>query len=774
MKLSLEESVVLVNYPKIASLILFIIISLGISSCTQRTENYQAKSLINGVWGLPNEPRIKEPKPTQQVNSLMPSQEHQPISSFKPFRPKPGSSFASAQAPSSPKDEPTVDGASLLNFQDAPLDKVIHVFAKLMDLNVALDPKVKGKVTLHSGGSVPRKDLLSVLETILELNGAALVGEGSLYRVIPLAEAKKAPLSARTAWADKSQATDGFGMEIFIPQYISAGEAAKLLKPFITGAGEATAMMPANILLVAESGIKLRRLRSLMKLIDQPISNRVHINLYPVRRIDIQALTDDLRRIFQAMGIPHQPTSGVWAELVPLPHLGSLAVISTFTETFRIVERWLVDLDRQISENEETVFVYYCQNGNARNIAGVLASLYGSRQQNASQPSGEAHWPTITPTTSANTATGSSMLQSSPATKSSIRPKTRLAESNRFNSKQPDSQSYQQQELENGIRFVVDNENNAIVIKSLRKDLYSFLETIRKLDSFPKQVLIEVIIAEIQLGDSFSLGVEWATMQGEKSDPSQDFFITPPVSLTPSSGLKYAIMRTGQIVATLRALAQEGKVKVISSPILLASENTESRINVGEEVPIITNLTTSTNYENSDGRKVVDRSIQYRDTGIIMVVVPRINDSGLVRMTIQQELTDVSSTAFGDTESPSFFKRTALTSVATVDGQTVVIGGLIKERKSTQDSGVPFLKDIPILGYAFKTQKDTTERSELIITMTPHVIHDLNDARTLFNSMGEHLKHYQNLPGGISDKPSSLRKLKTPVQVMPISSDYVQ
>lgn len=761
MKSAVNERAVRVKYPRLATLVVLITFSFGICSCAPTSENPRPNSLIHGVWGLPNEPRVKEPSQTNKNTLPEKNVNHKPVSSFKPFNPQASRAFMTNWQSSTFTEEQTVDGGSLLNFQNAPLDKVIQVFAKLLDLNVALDPKVKGKVTLHSGGRVPKSELFATLETILEINGAALVGQGSLYRVVPLKEAKKAPLSPRIHL--NTGASEGFGIEVFIPQYISAAEAAKILKPFVTGNGEATAMMPANILVVAESGLKLRRLRSLIKLLDQPISNRVHINLYPVRRVDIQGLTDDLRKIFQAMGIPHQPTSGVWAELVPLPHLGSLAVISTFPETFRTVERWLVDLDRQISENEETVFVYYCQNGNARNIAGVLASLYGSRKRGSGGSSEDSGWPTITPVNSISTSTMSGSSLASSTSKSAGRSNSIRTENQKTVTKQRDDQSYQQQELENGIRFVVDHENNAIVIKSLRKHLYSFLETIRKLDSFPKQVLIEVIIAEIQLSDLFSLGLEWATMQGENSDPSTDFFITPPANLTPSSGLKYAILRTGQIVATLRALAQEGKVNVISSPILLASENTESRINVGEEVPIITDLTTSTNYESDDGRKVVDRSIQYRDTGIIMAVVPRINDSGLVRMTIHQELTDVSATAFGDTESPSFFKRTAVTSVATVDGQTVVIGGLIKERNSIKESGVPFFKDIPLLGYAFKTEKKTTDRTELIITLTPHVIHDLNDARTIFNAMGQHLSQYQGLPSG-GQKIKSLNKHPAPPQ----------
>ncbi|MBA4358345.1 MAG: type II secretion system protein GspD, partial [Desulfovibrio sp.] len=263
----------------------------------------------------------------------------------------------------------------------------------------------------------------------------------------------------------------------------------------------------------------------------------------------------------------------------------------------------------------------------------------------------------------------------------------------------------------------------------------SLLRAIRKLDVFPRQVLIEVLIAEITLNDSLQLGVDWVLTSGSSSGT-----LTGDTALTPASGLVYAITRADEVKATIKALAANKRVNVISAPLLLAAENQESRISVGDEIPIITTLTTSQNLDTDTGKKISDRSIKYRDTGIILSVVPRINDSGLVKLTISQEISEVSSTSYGSTESPSFSKRTATTNVITTDNQSVVIAGLIKTSNTEQDSGIPFIKDIPLLGNLFKVINQVKQRTELVITLTPYVIHDMADAKQIIADLKEELK----------------------------------
>ncbi|MGD8563811.1 MAG: hypothetical protein PVG03_14810, partial [Desulfarculaceae bacterium] len=318
------------------------------------------------------------------------------------------------------------------------------------------------------------------------------------------------------------------------------------------------------------------------------------------------------------------------------------------------------------------------------------------------------------------------------------------------------------------VSIVVEPTTNAIVIRSSRRKYETLLRLIRKLDIFPKQVLIEVMIAEVKLDDDWQLGVEWEYASGVSGSTRMEYSSTIPESLentfSATGGLIYTITQADRLKATLHALAVDQKVNIISTPLLLSSEHEESRINVGEEVPIITDVTVSKDLTTDQGREISDRTIKYRDTGITLSVTPRINDSGLVKLKIAQEISEISTISFGNTDSPSFFKRSAETNVITTDSQSVVIAGLIRNKFTTVDSGIPLLKDIPLLGYLFKSEKKIKERQELIITITPYIIHDMADAKRLIQELKEESQRLKRLVGkspGQKEQPAKTSPRQT-------------
>lgn len=695
----------------------------------------------SGLWNLPHEAR-ERPQAELRDQRVKEPDKRKPTGPYSlgPTRGPAAGGALPSSGPSGP-----VAGGHVLNFRDAPLEEVVRVIADLLRLNLVMDPAVKGTVTLHTGGVVRTDELFSMLQAILELNEATLVRDGDIYRVVPLTGAKQSPLVPERSdprFQRKVAPGGGYGLELFHLRYLPADKAANILKPFLSPGAEVISVTPANLLVVAETGTNLAKLRRLAAMLDRPESQRVQIKIYPVHHIDVENLAKDLKAIVVAMGIPDKPAAGVWVEMVPLVDLKSLAVISSFNEAFRIVEQWLADLDQEVAETEETVFVYYCQNGEAQSIADVLTGIYGAKESSdgATPTKGAPGLGSVPTPPTSSTTTG---------TTGSYRPRTRNERWSQYRGTSSSSSGGSilqagtslttpqaaavgtTAELESGVRLVVDNANNAIVLKAPRRELHNLLRTVQKLDTFPKQVLIEVMIAEITLDEGMNLGLEWETMFNPSPGTFLEGTLTPAASLVPTSGLVYAITRTNEIRATIRALAKDGNVNIISSPILLAAENMVSTINVGEEVPIITTLTTSEDLSTGEGRKITDRTVEYRDTGIILTVIPRINDSGVVRMAVEQVVSDVNSVAFGNTDSPSFFNRTATTNVITVDGQTIVVGGLIKSTVSRTDAGIPGLKDIPLVGYFFKTEDLTNKRTELVITLTPHVIHDLNNAREI-------------------------------------------
>ncbi len=706
----------------------FLLLALGLAGCASPPPPVSESTPLSGAWGIGRLPRERRPRTTPQ-ETIPPASREKAVRRLAsgPEAPPlvgPGQTILE-------RTKAKEAAGRVISFKDAPLGEVVPVFADLLGIKVAVPPDLKGTVTLHSGGPLRADEVLPLFVTVLELNGYALVHHDGVFSIVPLKKAKYSPMLPRTrAGLKKALAQPGFGMEVFYLTYLPAGRALKTLRRFVSKGGDMASISEANALVVAETGPNLDKIRRLVRLLDVPFSRRVVVRVYQVKNVKVKELAKDLASILKAMGISSKPQAGVWADIVPLPQLSSIAVISSVRETFERVEQWLADLDRQISDAEVGVFVYHCQSGDAATIAEVLTSLYGER------PKGPESRKRPRPTTRKPT---------SPPPATTLRRPDQMGETTSrrtLTSQAPEPQAPTGVALEGGVRVVVEPNTNALVIRAPRRKYEDLLRTIKRLDVFPRQVLIEVMIAEVSLDGSMQLGVEWGTKttwDGRQLEGTLSY--DKALGLTPTSGLVYTITQADQLKATLRALATEGKVNVISAPLLLSSENQESRINVGEEVPIITDVTTSQDLSNPDtGTKITDRSIKYRDTGISLSVTPRINDSGLVKMQVVQEITDIRTESFGKTESPSFFKRSATTNVITTDGQSIVIAGLIKNRIEEREAGIPFLSQIPILGYLFKTTQRIKRRTELVITLTPHVIHDMADAKLILQEMQEELQ----------------------------------
>jgi len=246
----------------------------------------------------------------------------------------------------------------------------------------------------------------------------------------------------------------------------------------------------------------------------------------------------------------------------------------------------------------------------------------------------------------------------------------------------------------------------------------------------PRQVLIEVLIAEIKLGDDTQFGIDWnfkkrdVGVGGEKG--TFDSILNNKVPIAGGEIAGYSAIYTGSdLYARLYAFAGENRLNVLSSPHILAANNKEAKIEVGEEVPIVTSEYAPITGETTD---VTSRSIQYRDTGIILTVTPRINEKGLVAMDVTQEVSQVSEEQIVGISSPRIIKRHAKTSLVVQNGSTIIIGGLIQEKKDKSITGVPFFYKLPLLNYFFSYTKNKVDKTELVILITPHTIKTLEEA----------------------------------------------
>ena len=290
------------------------------------------------------------------------------------------------------------------------------------------------------------------------------------------------------------------------------------------------------------------------------------------------------------------------------------------------------------------------------------------------------------------------------------------------------------------INIVVDETTNALIIRAYPRDYRFVLDTIKKLDLYPKQVLIEVYLASVTLDESTQYGLEFSqftdsfTKGGELYNWSLGLGGTAtPATFT--SGIRYAIQATGKLAAAVNASAVDNRLKVISSPHLLASNNKEAKIQIGTSQPILTN-TYATAAVGATG--VVEGTIEYKDVGIILTVTPRISDGGLVTMDLSLEDSTVGTTALGNQSNiPVFTKKTAKTTLSIMEGQTIVIGGMIEDSKTANKTGVPLLSKVPLLGALFGYHNNDKSKTEFLLLLTPHIITDIEQSNSVTRDFRE-------------------------------------
>jgi general secretion pathway protein D len=312
------------------------------------------------------------------------------------------------------------------------------------------------------------------------------------------------------------------------------------------------------------------------------------------------------------------------------------------------------------------------------------------------------------------------------------------------------------------VRIVADDVTNSLVVLATKRDYQLILDVVRKIDVVPRQVVLEVMIAEVDLTKDLEFGIAFAVSEGPLKgalpggDPNASIFnnrvgptgspfttgLLGTATRTPVTGAFAVISNRDNLNIFINALNKVTRVKMLSAPHVIAADNREAHILVGQSVPILTSTSTAV-LTGTAG--TVANSIQYRDTGKILTVLPQVNSKGLVNLQVRQEVSDVLQQSFGSTNSPSFSTREAETTMVVQDGATVLIGGIIDDSIQGVRTGVPYLMDVPVLGRFFRQDSDTTTRTELLITITPYVIHNREEARDVTDDFSSRIEGLADL-----------------------------
>jgi general secretion pathway protein D len=639
-----------------------------------------------------------------------------------------------------------------LDFDDADIFEVINALSDILNINYIIDPAVRGKVNIHTTGEIDKSQLLPILDTIFKINNIAAVKTGDLYKIIPIKDTKSA-VSDVSIGTDLSAipATDRVIIQIVPLRYIPSAEAVKVLKPFISPGGDIQEYSKGNILIIVDASANVQKLLSFIDVLDVDTFEQTQVRFFKAKNADVKDLAKELESLFTSLGFAKATDKGIGISFIPVERASCVLAVSSVPGIFEKVEHWVSVLDTVDTGAEAQVFVYYLENAKAEELAGVLGSLYGEGK--ADTRTGRQ------PQTPERQRRGESMSSMSSRDRSrGSRSRDREPLSRRKEAGTAGSAGFAGM-LQGELTIVTDETTNSLIIKALPADYVAIKETIQKLDIVPKQVLIEVLIAEVRMSGDTQFGVEWAlrdanaSLGGYKgqSRTEMDFGlggVGADLAKGLGQGFSYRFS-SNQLQAFLVAQASQNKLNILASPQIMVADNKEARIEVGEEVPIVTSEYVPLTTENVDQ---TSRNIEYRNTGVILEVTPRINDKGLVALDISQEVSKAQKIEAGGIQSPTITNRKAETSLVVQNATTVVIGGLIGAESGKTVRGVPFLSSIPILGYFFSSTGQTKAKSELIILITPHVVTNINEAAAISMEFKEKVSQIKKLLNKSEDK----------------------
>lgn len=620
-----------------------------------------------------------------------------------------------------------------INFDNADVYDFIQSISEITGINYIVAPGVAGKITVQTTGRIPVEDVLKLMDTILEVYNLAAVKTGDLYKIVTIDQVKKVGQEIMVGREKGAvPAEERVIVQIVKLNYISPGKMLELLQPFLRVHGEAVPFPLMNVLVLIDSASNVRRLLELIDLFDVDLFQNLGVKLYPVQNLIPSDLAKELDQIFSALGISELSTGG-GLELIPFDRLSSILVIGTTPALLQSAENWLKELDRPAAAIGMQTYVYYVENGEAPNLASILSQLFVRGERKAAPRA-----PTPAPTPKPAPTVKEKAKPPTPAPKPAPAPAPELTEV-----------------VTGEVRIVADEATNSIIIQATPSDYKIIEKTLKELDLRPKQVLVEVLMAEVTLSKGLDFGVQWtvghASKRGSTLGTGKWLLNTPTESITDISqfrdffaalaagtpGFTYSITSGDELFMLLDALASVTKVDILSSPNILASDNKEAKINVGDEVPIVTSeqLPVGTDVSRF-------RNIQYRQTGVTLTVTPHVNSKNQVTMNIKQEVSEVAAVTGTEVEqtTPTISTRNVETTIAVQDGQTILLGGLISRNKQELETKFPLLGDIPLLGRLFKTSSDSYRKRELILLITPRVVSTDDEATRLTNEYTSRIK----------------------------------
>ncbi len=594
-----------------------------------------------------------------------------------------------------------------IDFNDVDISVFIKYISELTGKNFIVDRTVKGKVTIISPSQISTQDAYHVFESVLEVHGYTTVPSGSVIKIVPAVQARSKSIETLRQ-GHGMYPSDKVVTQIIQLVHADPNELKKILAPLVSKTSVMIAHPQSGILILTDVLSNIHRLMEIIRLVDVP-SVGEELAIIPLEHASVANVSKSISQLF--VRAARKGSKQTIIKIIPYERTNSLIVFAPRSQIQKIRDL-MQKLDTEAPKGGGKIHVYYLQHANAEELVKVLTTL---------------------PT---KQSTGAKGKTKAPA-------------------------------LSTDLKITADPETNALIIIAPKEDYLVLEEVIQKLDIPRQMVYLEALIMEVSVDKNFKIGVEWggsgdfhdetgtlaSGFSGSADSPYNVMKDIQSGSLS-TSGFTLGVLKKGveiggvyfpDLGAVLNAYQEDSDINIIATPQILTTDNKEASIVVGENVPYITSRNSSDTGSTQDYT-----NYDYKDVGTTLKITPQINQANLVRLEISVEVTKLKSAA--DVATPTTFKRTANTTVVLHNEETVVIGGIIGQDTSSGDYKVPFLGDIPLIGWLFKSHGKSIKKTNMFIFITPRIVENSPELANIYYKKRDIMEYVQEGSSEIPDR----------------------
>jgi len=584
-----------------------------------------------------------------------------------------------------------------LNYEQADLRLILEELASALDITLVIDPTIDNRISIRTSAERPlqRDDIWPLIQLLTRDAGILIERVGDIYDARKVSSALPSQIRGPDSLTEPGEA---LVLQVTPLTYVSSDAVIQAIEPLLQPEGSISQLGNRDLLIITASNYVLQRVNQLLMLIDADPFLDQGIHLYQLSNGNATEVAEELAEII--LLIEGQSPS---YQVKGIERINSILVTAPAARGFEEISRWVQILDADRQEQVEQLFMYRVKNLDALGLAETLSTVFEEEEESVLTRIGRGNNSPAPLIASGDVNQDSSVDGEETAPQALASSAISSAVSANLT-----------------VKIVADEATNSLLIRSTARDYRQLLTTIAQLDVVPLQVMVNAVIAQITLTEDTRFGVDWSRVASDALDPLSSSTVT---DFAPNlNGLMFTrgfVDGSSRVDATLEAIAQNNEVRLLARPSLTVGNNQEGEIQIGAEVPVEAG-------ESISAGGLSTTNIQYRDTGIGLLITPQINEDGVVNLIINQTLRSVDNSASGINNNPVFNNQEITTTVVVRDGDNIVLGGLIQTDTENLNTGVPLLNRVPGIGNLFSYQQDNLERRELFIVLRPEII-DLNE-----------------------------------------------